>query len=660
MKLKLVNTTLNKIFPALALLTMILFPNQGFTQAEFTTWGNMTGIRVENQLMKFTTSLAIVNQNDYTRRTRKEGQDIDFKRDGARKVFSYKMNDLNWEKSIETLDMGEARVEVSFSSSRDTIINAAFFSIELPEQFDTKTTFKLINPESISLQDISANFPDAQYKAPALGILIEAPGRRLEVNFSKPTEVIIYKASEDSKIRVNMIMASGEIEGEEIFNNNFTIKASGEMDKSPLSLQIFPKQQGKVWDGIGGNFRLQNAKTDPQVIDYSLENLNVTWSRVEMPWREWHPDQIKDPASEARNGNLHPKVKAAMEMAQRLDKMGIPVMLAGWFAPEWAIIGKPFKGVHPDGSMGNLLDLTKKEKIYTSIVSYVKYLKDEYGVETVLFSLNESDLGIDVRQTAEEHNDLIKELGALFRAAGLQTEFLLGDTADANGWEFTTIASMDPESVPYIGGVSFHSWRGWTDENLIKWRDISNRVDAPLFVGEGSIDAGAWRYPQIFEEPTYALDEIDVYVKIMNIAQPRSILQWQLTADYSILSGGGISGNYEDELYPTQRFFNLKQLGTTPQGLHYIPITVDNKDVRAAALGDNLKGLYTIHLVNRGPAREVQLKGLPKQVKGVEMVITNQNSSNKRVKTIKVNKGKAQFILEGASFVSLFSIQEDN
>src|SRR5690606_7712436 len=167
-------------------------------------------------------------------------------------------------------------------------------------------------------------------------------------------------------------------------------------------------------------------------------------------------------------------------------------------------------------------------------------------------------------------------------------------------------------------------------------------------------------YPQIFEEPTYALDEIDVYVKIMNIAQPRSILQWQLTADYSILSGGGISGNYEDELYPTQRFFNLKQLGTTPQGLHYIPITVDNKDVRAAALGDNLKGLYTIHLVNRGPAREVQLKGLPKQVKGVEMVITNQNSSNKRVKTIKVNKGKAQFILEGASFVSLFSIQEDN
>src|SRR5690606_8315786 len=127
MKLKLVNTTLNKIFPALALLTMILFPNQGFTQAEFTTWGNMTGIRVENQLMKFTTSLAIVNQNDYTRRTRKEGQDIDFKRDGARKVFSYKMNDLNWEKSIETLDMGEARVEVSFSSSRDTIINAAFF-----------------------------------------------------------------------------------------------------------------------------------------------------------------------------------------------------------------------------------------------------------------------------------------------------------------------------------------------------------------------------------------------------------------------------------------------------------------------------------------------------------------------------------------------------
>src|SRR5690606_33221291 len=111
---------------------------------------------------------------------------------------------------------------------------------------------------------------------------------------------------------------------------------------------------------------------------------------------------------------------------------------------------------------GNRLDLSKKDQIYASLTSYVKYLKEEYGVETVMFSFNESDLGIDVRQTAEEHNDLIRELGQQFREAGLATEFLLGDTADANGWDFTTPASKDPEAIPYIGGVSFHSWRGYT------------------------------------------------------------------------------------------------------------------------------------------------------------------------------------------------------
>ncbi len=646
---------MNRFLPAFVFLMMFLFSGKGYSQAEFTTWGNMTGIRVDKQLMEFTTSLAIINQNGYTWRTRKEGQEIDFKRDGAKKVFSYKMKELQWEKIIETTDKGEARVEVSFSSPRDTILNVALFSVELPEQFGNETTFRLITPESIRLQDMNTNFPDAQYKSPATGIVIESPDRKLKINFSKPTEVIIQKASKDSNIRINMTMASGEIKAKEIYKNGFTIEASGEIDQSPLALRIFPQQQGKVWDGIGGNFRLQNAKTDPQVIDYSLENLNVTWSRVEMPWREWHPNQSLDPAAEARKGNLHPKVKAAMEMAQRLDKMGIPVMLAGWFAPEWAIIGKPFKGKHPDGSMGNALDLTKKEEIYSSIVSYVKYMKEEYGVETVLFSFNESDLGIDVRQTAEEHNALIKELGAKFRAADLQTEFLLGDTADANGWGFTTMASIDPESIPYIGGVSFHSWRGWTDENLLRWRDISNRVDAPLFVGEGSIDAGAWRYPQIFEEPTYALDEIDVYVKMMNIAQPRSILQWQLTADYSVLSGGGIFGNTEDELYPQQRFYNLRQLSETPESLYALGVKTNKPGVRVAALGDNKKNLYAIHMVNKGATRKVELSGLPAGVTEMNLYLTDKENSFKKIKIVKVRNGSASFSLEGAGFTSLLS-----
>lgn len=656
MKTTLEINLLKKGIPTLFLLALILTPFCGKAQAEFTTWGNMTGIRVDNQLLEFNTSLAIENKDGNTRRTRKEGQDIDFKREGARKIFNYQMRDLEWNKSIETKNNGSAEVKISFSSPVDTIINGAYFSIQLPKEFDDDSQISFSSPETISLKELSSSSSKAQYNAPTKGISIKSKKRSLEVVFNKSTQVIIHE--DDSQLRrIDILIAGGEISAGEKFENVFRINAAGDIDKSQVSVKIFPEQEGKEWEGLGGNFRLQNAKTDPQVIDYSLENLNVEWSRIEMPWREWHPNRDEDPAAEARKGNLHPKVKAAMEMGQRLDKMGIPVMLAGWFAPEWAIIGEPFKGKHPDGTMGNLLDLSRIDDIYASIVSYVKYMKEEYDVEVVLFSFNESDLGIDVRQTAEEHNDLIKELGQLFRAEGIQTKFLLGDTADANGWEFTNIASMDPESRPYIGGVSFHSWRGYTDENLIKWRDISNRVDAPLYVGEGSIDAGAWRYPQIFEEPTYALDEIDVYIKMMNVAQPASILQWQLTADYSVLSGGGIFGNEKDKLYPTQRFYNLQQLSNTPLGLKFIPVKNNKKDLTIAALGSRESGAYALHIVNKGATRNMEITGIPAEVATMDLYVTDKEKSFKKLETLEIHNGKASFSLKGASFISLVTPQ---
>ncbi|WP_373056535.1 hypothetical protein [Zunongwangia sp. H14] len=639
-----------------SLFACMFFPYKQYAQAEFTTWGNMTGIRVDNQLMEFNTSLAIENQQNRTWRTRKEGQKIDFHREGDKKIFAYEMRDLKWTKSIKSTGKGMAEVEISFTSPHDTVLNGAYLSISLPEQFGSDTQFSLRNPETVGVKDITRSASEANYKAPAKGIIIKSPTRQLEINFAHSAGVaIVTKDSLNPEIMLNIALATGQIEGGKTYQNTFTIKATGDIDTSPLKLKIYPEQEGDKFAGIGGNFRLQNAETDPQVIDYSLENLRVSWSRVELPWREWQQDENVDPLEEARKGNLHPKVKAAMEMAQRLDKMGIPVILAAWFPPKWAIIGEPFKGKHPDGTMGNSLDLSKKDKIYESLTAYIQFLKEEYGVETKMFSFNESDLGIDVRQTPEEHDQLIKEMGQKLRAAGLQTKFLLGDTADANGWDFTTLASTDPEALPYIGGVSFHSWRGWTRENLMKWADIANRVNAPLFVGEGSIDAGAWRYPQIFEEPTYALDEIEVYLKILNIATPLTILQWQLTADYSPLSGGGIFGNDEDELYPTQRFFNLKQLGNTPKGLFAIPVTKNKEAVTAAAFGDKSKGSYAIHMVNKGATRNVELTGLPEGITSLEMYLTDKENSYKKTGSVKVTNGTANFKLQGAGFTSLMT-----
>jgi len=641
---------------------LTLFVVTGFfqkitAQTEFETWGNLIGIRTDQGLHGFNTSLLLVNEQKYQWPTRKEGQKTDFKRDDETKIFSYEMRNIRWTQTIKSLTTHSVRVQIDFSSPKDTLIQGAYFRINLPQEFNNETRFEITNPESLSALDISSDFDNTSYKAPVQAVSMLTKKRGIHVKAKDQTELMITmgKDSINPEFGLNFAIATGSLAEGKTYSNTFDIEVSGEPENAPVALKLFPEQEGNLFEGIGGNFRLQNPKNDPQVIDYSLDNLNVTWGRVELPWKLWHPDLDKNPKLEAKNGNLHPKVEASLEMARRLDKRGIPVILAAWFAPNWAIIGERAEGVNLDGSRGNQLDQSKKEEIYRSITSYVEFLKEEYGVEAFLFSFNESDLGIDVRQTPEEHDQLIRELGSLFKNAGLNTKLLLGDTADANGWDFTTTASLNPESVPYIGGVSFHSWRGWSQKNLLEWYDIANRVGQPLFVGEGSIDAGAWRYPQIFEEPSYALEEIRIYLKILKFAQPLSILQWQLTSDYSVLSGGGIYGN-DDKLKPTQRFFNLKQLGKTPSGLRNIPVTSNQESVTAAALGSKERGQYALHLVNKGGKRSIEVTGIPSSISAFNVYVTDQNNSFKRIKKVQVSNGKINLFAEGGSFISLFSV----
>lgn len=441
----------------------------------------------------------------------------------------------------------------------------------------------------------------------------------------------------------------------ETARRSFLLTAEGEIDLRPIELILDASKPGRRFDGLGGNFRLQNPRTDPPVIDYNLENLRIAWARFEMPWMLWHAEETVNPLEAAESGNLHPRVAASMEMAQRLYRMGIPVIGAIWFAPEWAIVGERQHGRSPEGFYGNTLRPDKSEQIYASITSYPLYMKEHYGVEVEMFSFNESDLGIDVRQTAEEHRQLIKGLGAHFASSGLDTKLLLGDTADVRGHDFIIPAMNDPETHPYIGAVSFHSWRGWEDENLRAWHAAAERLGVPLIVGEGSIDAGAWRYPAIFEEQTYAMEEINLYTRILAICEPLTILQWQLTADYSVLAGGGVFGNEEKPLHPTRRFWNLKQLASTPQGLLAMPISSNRSDVTSAALGDSGRGVYTVHLVNNGATREATLSGLPQDVTSFRMLVTDGEREMMEEDSVTVDGGAATFTLHATSYTTLIA-----
>ena len=100
---------------------------------------------------------------------------------------------------------------------------------------------------------------------------------------------------------------------------------------------------------------MQNAKTDPQVIDYSLDNIRVAWGRVEMPWSLWQPEEGVDPLAVARAGNLNPRVHQAMEMARRLAQKGMPVIVSAWQAPAWAVLGSTGFGGGGGGGRGGVM-----------------------------------------------------------------------------------------------------------------------------------------------------------------------------------------------------------------------------------------------------------------------------------------------------------------
>jgi hypothetical protein len=620
-------------------LFLLLLAASASPQTELAPWGNIRGIRISGQLMPFETGLRVV-QDGREFFSGKEMQRPRYERRGDTQVVTTTIHDVPFTKKVWENGTGAASllVEAGAPAASGTL----FFTLDIPQASFPSAGLQLDGGKTTPLSAA----PQGKCSVSRLRF-VSAP-QQLEVRFPEPTEVSLrrYAYRGDTGWRFYIPLAGTPA------RKTAEFKITGNVDTQPVRLSMNPAQPGRVYEGFGGNFRLQNPKTDPQVINYSLANLRLAWSRVEMPWRFWQPQLADRPMDSARAGRLHPAVKGAMEMAQRLYRMGIPVIVSAWSGPAWAVVGTPRFQPDSNGVWGNPLNEAQMPAIYRSIGDYLATLKEVYGVETALFSFNESDLGINIRQTGEEHAQLIRGLGAYLESRGLKTKMLLGDNSDANSYSFIYPAMNDPRTHPYIGALSFHSWRGWDKETLQKWADAATQLQRPLLVGEGSIDAQAWGYPAIFEEPTYALEEINLYTRLINICQPASILQWQLTADYSPMVGGGIFGN-NGPLRPTQRFWNLKQLANTPANLRALPATSSRTDVSVAALGDTSRGIYTVHLVNNGAAREARLEGLPAGIRKLRVWVTDKNRPVQEMPAVTVRNGTARFRLDARAYTTV-------
>ena len=380
-------------------------------QVEFTPWGNVTGIRIEGELMAFESSIRVVEPDwQQIHPTKHYWVPPSFKRIDNGYNCSTELKGLSILETVKNSGRGKARVDLQLEAKSDVVMQGAYFCIEFPEQDYAGSTLKWNEPAgNVEPLNLDAFFGESQNRITrrARGFILTNEKRTIAVDASKQTDIIILKDNtltgderEQQFYHIYFTILKGDAQKNQKAHTIFDIEASGEIDRDPVQLVLDAKNPGRRFDGIGGNFRLQFPEHDPQVIDYCLDNLNVSWGRIGMWWSDWHPEENKNPMEQAKAGRLKPIVYKQMEMAQRLAQYGMPVIVSVWFPPEWAALAIERR----PGTYGDPLNPDKWQAAVESFTQYLLYLKNEYGVEAELFSFNEPDIGVSIAQNHHSQN----------------------------------------------------------------------------------------------------------------------------------------------------------------------------------------------------------------------------------------------------------------
>lgn len=581
---------------------------------EVMAWSNITGVRMEGELIDFESSLRIGKLGEKMESSGRERQkNIRFRREGNTQVTITPMHGATITQTVTDVDTCTVACEWLVEGKED-LKEGVYFCLSFTPRY----------------------YADAKIQNLGKVVRIEAPDRQIQLTFEKNVSTRVREEDGGKALYITLMP---KIEKDAKIQLKATMQTSGTRHHAPVDIKLKANETGRQFAGFGGNFRIQNVRKDPQVIDYCLDHLKVAFGRVEFPWALW--DQQGDTAAH---------IIRSAKMARKLKAANMPLIVSCWFPPQWA----GTQTTRSDGTARAFaLKPEEKEHIFASIASYLTFLKQQYGAEADYFSFNESDLGIDIVHTPQEHCDFIKEFGAYMASQGLKTLMLLGDNSDATTFDFILPALNDPAAHKYIGAISFHSWRGCDDATLAKWAEASRQLNVPLIVGEGSTDAAAHQYPQIFNESTFALYEINLYTRLCAKCQPLSILQWQLTSDYSLMWGDGIYGS-EGPMRPTQRFWNIRQLSLTPSYSFSVPANHHAEDINVAAFSKPATGQYTVHMVNNAASRMARISGFPAGVNKAWVYITNSHQ-NAEAQMLSVKNGVLEVMMQAESFVTVLA-----
>ncbi len=565
---------------------------------------------------------------------------------------------------------GAADLSLRVTAEADVKIEGVFFWLDVPIAAFAGGRCELI---SDAAAPAGAALPVSQPEDPHLvagsasRIVLEGAGGalRLEESLDRPRSAVVQDARKWGSPQYTAFVnfaSDGQFSAGKTATLEVKLKLTGKADHTPVRLSLDASAARCRFDGFGGDYCMEIASP---VTQYTLDHLRVAWARTSMTLEQWAAtDDTALPEKERaklRRGRDRPGSPLRQEflLAQQIRRRGIPYCISIWQLPEW-MFADPGKG--PQARQRTVAP-DKWPAVLDAIGSYLVYAKERYGAEPDLFSFNESDYGVMVHLSPQEHSDAILRIGDRLKKLGLKTKMLLGDVCmPGNGRiDYVRSAAGDPQAMRNAGALSFHSWGGASPETYAAWADLAEKLKLPLLVTEAGVDASGWSTPWQLKSFYYALRELRMYQELLTYARPRSLLRWEFTGDYSMVdygkdaSGGGL------EFRPALSYRMVEHLcNLTPPDAD--ALTAGSSDAKVlftafrGRVGDRTE--YALHVANLGAARPATVSGIPAGIEKLELFRSSETEGFKRLGSLAVKDGVVQMDLAPLSFLTLTTLTE--
>ncbi len=370
--------------------------------------------------------------------------------------------------------------------------------------------------------------------------------------------------------------------------------------------------------GLGGNFcqpRYGSAEPMDAVGRYNLAHLRVAHARIGIPLDSWTPE----PGVYRDEGAPHAALLQMQEMARRK----IPMVGSIWEGPIWMLGGRPEQS-------GRTLPPERYGECIDAIAQFLMTARDRYGATVDNISFNEADYGVNFRFTPAQIIAFIRKAGPRFRALGLKTKFLVGDTANANSFvDYARPLLSDPEIRPYLGPLAFHCWDVLTtpDARYAEIAALGRETGKQICCTEAGHDSGLWQTPNPWASWDNALRTALAYEKTVRLTGASVMDYWTYQNNYPIVRPDG-SGPYP--VFSVIR--ELEQI--LSRGSKVIVATADKEDLHLLATSGPRAGQFAALLVNPiGPGR-VTLEGLPAGARAAVVTSTAAAQGSTRSETV--------------------------